>query len=157
MQTEIAQLIRDEVEIFYSRYKDLKDSTCSINLSDEKWSLKEIVGHLIDSASNNHQRIVRYQIDEELDFPDYKKDPWLAVGRYNTMDFPMLMDLFKNYNYLIAKLIEGVHDKDLEKRWMIQWDPNKPYVTLGELIPHYLDHLRIHFGHFQERLDEVLG
>jgi len=44
-----------------------------------KWSKQEILGHLIDSATNNHQRFVRMQIDNNITLPKYKQDEWVAV------------------------------------------------------------------------------
>ena len=43
-----------------------------------KWSKKEILGHLIDSAANNHQRFIRLQLAREIGLPGYEQDNWYA-------------------------------------------------------------------------------
>ena len=48
----------------------------------DKWSRKEILGHLVDSASNNHQGFVRAQLVEDLHFPPYEQGGWVTVQRY---------------------------------------------------------------------------
>ncbi len=47
-----------------------------------KWSPKEIIGHLIDSASNNHQRFVRAQFQDHLIFPGYNQEAWVEAQDY---------------------------------------------------------------------------
>ncbi len=55
-----------------------------------KWSIQEILGHLMDSAVNNHHRFVRAQEVEVLTFPDYQQDHWVGVQGYNESPWPEL-------------------------------------------------------------------
>ena len=149
--------IGDEVLLLISQacdqYKNLDDALTSKKLSSEKWTLKEIVGHLIDSASNNHQRFVRLQIESRLNFPGYGKDntKWLEIQEYNTMEFVELLKLWKQFNILICHIIQKVNPDALSHTWVI----NNTEMTLEALIVDYLRHLKDHLIHFNERLNEV--
>lgn len=149
-----AKKLQESTEQFYNRYKEIKDSTAEIKLSPDKWTLKEIVGHLIDSASNNHQRFIRFQINDSLEFPDYDKDQWLSAFNYNTMKLSELITLHKSFNDLIAMLIKAADKKSLKKRWNINGGETAS-ITFKELMLHYLEHCTTHFIHFADRLNEI--
>src|SRR5258705_13268704 len=66
--------------------------------SPERWTRKEVVGHLIDSASNNHQRFVRGQIASGQDFPGYEQEQWVRIQCYQGARWANLIDLWRAYN-----------------------------------------------------------
>src|ERR1051325_9895176 len=66
----------------YDQLVKISDSESAMPLSDGKWSRKEVLGHLIDSASNNHQRFVRAQLAENHSFPGYQQESWVARQGY---------------------------------------------------------------------------
>lgn len=134
----------------YEKYHNLDDKFTSINLSDDKWSLKEIIGHLIDSASNNHQRFVRLQNENILIFPVYHFD-WIKIEKFNKVKFIDLISLFKYFNILLAHLIENVSESKLPNIW----EREDKEVTLKEIMTDYLRHLKDHIKHFEERLNEL--
>lgn len=72
------------------------------------WSAKEIIGHLIDSASNNHQRFVRAQFKDDLIFPGYEQDGWVAAQRYQDAPWPELVMLWRDFNLHIARVMAAV-------------------------------------------------
>ena len=81
MNTEDAQRwgrlaadIENTVSDAYKRFKSFSEEAVCHRNTPADWSAKEIIGHLIDSASNNHQRFVRLQVADGLDFPDYQQD-----------------------------------------------------------------------------------
>ena len=67
----------------YQRLIRLSDKTIKARQNPGDWSVKEIVGHLIDSASNNHQRFVRLQVADGLVLPDYSQDNDTCVDSLN--------------------------------------------------------------------------
>ena len=87
LASDIEQTVNDA----YNRMKDLPDEAIMLRPHPGDWSVKEIVGHLVDSASNNHQRFVRLQIDDDLVFPDYSRNnlDWVAIQRYQEIPFAM--------------------------------------------------------------------
>jgi len=146
---KISNELIDIINNFYEKYKNLDDKFCSINLSKDKWSLKEIIGHLIDSASNNHQRFIRLQLTEELDFPDYHYS-WIEIEKFNKMKFIDILSLWKNYNILLGHLIKNVKKEALKNFW----NNEDKKLTLEFIMTNYLKHLKEHINHFDERSKE---
>jgi DinB family protein len=101
-----------------------------------KWSAKEIVGHLVDSASNNHQRFVRAQFQEDLVFAGYAQDEWVAAQRYQDASWPHLLTLWHHYNLHIAHVIEVM--------------PADRFATLDALMRDYVAHLHHHLRQLRE-------
>lgn len=147
----LKKLVKD----FFSEFKELDNNITSINLTKNSWSLKEIIGHLIDSASNNHQRFVRFQLSDHLEYPDYNRDDWLKIQKYNSMNFSDLISLFAYFNKLLENIILNIEVKCLQNKWEIDWDESSSFITLEDLIIHYIDHLGGHIIHFKERLTEI--
>src|SRR5262245_18098090 len=75
-----------------------------------EWAGKEVLGHLIDSATNNHQRIVRAALAGELRFPGYEQDGWVRSQDYIGADWRVLIDLCSSLNLHLAHVIARVPD-----------------------------------------------
>ena len=147
---ELGSIIND----FYNKYKDMDNKITSKKPGVDRWTLKEIVGHLIDSASNNHQRFVRLQIVDELIFPGYGKDnsKWLEIAKYNEMNFSDIMLLWKQYNILIGNIIKGADESKFKNRWK---NSEGDKQTLKDLMTDYVRHIKDHVKHFEETLEEI--
>ncbi len=119
-----------------------------------KWSPKEIVGHLIDSASNNHQRFVRAQFTDELIFSGYEQESWVRVQNYQGKDWTELVQLWKLYNqhilYLVALIPEETRTRLRARHNLHQIASDtiseNESVTLDFFIRDYLDHMKKHLG-----------
>ena len=119
-----------------------------------KWSPKEIIGHLIDSASNNHQRFVRAQFSDDLVFAGYEQEGWVRVQDYQGEPWPELVQLWKLYNQHILHLMSLVPE---ETRRKLRYQHNlhqiasdslsedEP-VTLEWFMRDYVDHLKKHLS-----------
>ncbi|MGA9294462.1 MAG: DinB family protein [Ignavibacteriaceae bacterium] len=105
------------------------------------WSKKEILGHLIDSASNNHQRFVRGAQNAAMDFPVYKQDPWVEVQHYIEMEWSNLIELFYQYNYHISRVIDFLPPDSLNN--LCNMGKENP-ATIKFVIEDYLRHLKHH-------------
>ncbi len=107
------------------------------------WSRKQVLGHLIDSASNNHQRFVRAALQTSLDFPGYDQDGCVRVQAVEEADWTPLVSLWAGYNRYLAHVIAHLPDSKLETLCRIGLD--EP-VTLRFLAEDYLRHLLHHLG-----------
>jgi hypothetical protein len=107
----------------------------------DRWSKQEMLGHLVDSAANNHQRIVRGALNLAGDFPPYQQDLWVATQRYNEADWPGLVELFAQYNLHLARVIEHLPSHILDNPCSV--GKEEP-VTLRFVIDDYLRHLGHH-------------
>lgn len=122
--------------------------------ADGKWSPKEIVGHLIDSAANNHQRFVRAQFTDDLDFPGYEQEAWVAAQCYQSESWPQLVALWRAYNQHLQHVVSCVSEEKLKQLRArhsldrIAWrlvGADKP-ATLEYLIRDYIAHLKHHLS-----------
>ncbi|MBL7775260.1 MAG: DinB family protein [Saprospiraceae bacterium] len=78
-----------------------------------KWAPVEIVGHLIDSASNNHGRFLRAQQSDALLGLPYDQDFWVERQQYRQADWTELVGLWAGFNRLIARLMDATPEKAL--------------------------------------------
>lgn len=106
-----------------------------------KWLRKEVLGHLIDSAANNHQRFVRAQLQGELSFPGYQQNGWVDVQAYRDEPWADLVDLWRSYNLHLLHLMSRVPEELLLTVCTI--GTNEP-VTLGYLMEDYVVHMKHH-------------
>ena len=107
------------------------------------WSRKQVLGHLIDSASNNHQRFVRAALQTSLEFPGYDQDGCVRVQAVDEADWTLLVSLWAGYNRYLAHVIAHLPASKLETLCRIGSD--EP-VTLRFLAEDYLNHLLHHLG-----------
>lgn len=107
------------------------------------WSRKQVIAHLIDSASNNHQRFVRAVQQTSLDFPGYDQDGNMHVQAPQEADWPLLISLWASYNRYLAHVIARLPESKLDTPCRI--GSGKP-VTLDFLARDYLTHLVHHLG-----------
>ena len=113
------------------------------------WSPKEVLGHLIDSAANNHQRFVRAQQTDRLTLPGYEQNHWVASQGYQDADWPHLVALWTHMNLHLADVIDRVPPAKYSVSCVI--GDSQP-VTLEFIIADYLGHLRHHMAQIRERL-----
>jgi hypothetical protein len=105
------------------------------------WSRKQVLGHLIDSASNNHQCFVRAALQGSLDFPGYDQQGSVQVQAVEQAPWPALIALWASYNRYLAHVIGHLPPAQLEAACRI--GSNEP-VTLRFLVEDYLRHLLHH-------------
>ena len=129
------------------QFRRITDSDSQKVVSPEKWSKKQVLGHLIDSAANNHQRFIRAQLGPELAFPGYEQEAWVAVQHYQDESWDALVALWQHYNQHLLHVMECVPGDRLSRRCVI--GDNDP-VTLEFLMKDYVVHLKHH-------LEQILG
>jgi|SRR6185369_15740986 len=149
--SETAAEIESLIELWRLKLLGLDAKRVHEKLAADRWAISEVVGHLVDSACNNHQRFVRAQHCQELVFPKYEQNEWVAAANYRQCDWDSLVELWFHYNRQLAVLIRNIPDAKLATRCTIT--PYEP-CTLEFLVHDYLDHLRHHFAKLTERLDQ---
>ena len=105
------------------------------------WSRKQVIGHLIDSASNNHQRFVRASLQTSLEFPGYDQNGNVSVQAPQEADWLLLVSLWTAYNRYLAHVIAHLPDSKLQTPCRI--GSGEP-VTLAFLASDYVTHLVHH-------------
>ncbi len=123
------------------RLRLMQPRDVSVSPAAGKWSRKEILGHLIDSALNNHQRFVRAQLSDELSFPGYAQTDWVRLQGYADGEWQKLIDLWAALNRHIAQVISRIPSEKMRTPCRIgDGDP----VTLEALIADYIRHVAHH-------------
>lgn len=149
---EFLEDFRNTIVSATARLRDIPETHSGRKDSPSEWSAKETIGHLIDSAANNHQRFVRAQFTDELVFPGYEQDQWVSSQNYRNESWPELIQLWSSYNLHLVHVASAVPEDVLTKprsRHSLDQiafdlvDKNDP-ATLEYLIRDYLDHLRHH-------------
>ena len=105
----------------------------------EKWSKKQILGHLIDSAANNHHRFVRAQFEKSPTI-FYDSDKWNAAGHYHKMSTESVVVFWRAYNAFLANLLRQIPEENYSRLC----DTGGDQVTLGFVIVDYVVHLEHH-------------
>jgi hypothetical protein len=129
------------IEETETRLSAISESESATRSGAGKWSRKEILGHLIDSASNNHQRFVRAQLDGALNFPGYQQDSWNRAQHYQSEPWSNLVQLWASYNRHLAHVIAAIPDEAGPQICVI--GGGAP-VTLEFLVNSYVVHLEHH-------------
>ena len=106
------------------------------------WSRKQVLGHLIDSASNNHQRFVRACLEESLEFPSYDQEGCVRLQAPQETDWALLISLWTEYNRYLAHIITRLPPNKLETSCHIGKEGSMPLrlVATG-YVNHLLHHL----------------
>jgi len=139
--TQIANELSQIVQSAAERLRSISAAEAGYKPSEAKWSQKEVIGHLIDSAANNHQRFVRAQQANELVSPTYDQEQWVSLQDYNSTSWPDLKELRRLYNLHLVHVIRRIPAEKLQVKCTIG---GKEPVTLGSVIDQYLAHLKHH-------------
>lgn len=108
---------------------------------DGKWTRKQVLGHLVDSALNNYHRVIRAQTGDELRFPDYQQRHWVDAGGYGEREWADLVQLWSQLNRQLAHAIARVPAEALARPCHI--GAGAP-VTLEFIVRDYPRHLQHH-------------
>jgi hypothetical protein len=139
----------------------IMEADAAIPRAPGKWSRKEIIGHLIDSASNNHQRFVRAQFTDELMCPTYDQDAWVRSQCYREAPWRELVLLFALFNLQLARVMDAIpaeiramprarHNLD---RVAFRTIPASEPATLEYFMRDYVVHLEHHLAQIFESLN----
>jgi hypothetical protein len=138
---ELAEDLRGALAAGLRRLNASFDAQSSAgNSAPGKWSAKEVIGHLIDSALNNHQRVVRLNIDTRVDLPGYQQNEWVRVQGYADRSWFDLLKLWEVVNLHLAEAIQRTPKHSLEHTWF--YDGER--VPLGHIIEDYTAHMNHH-------------
>jgi hypothetical protein len=135
-----------------ARLRALSGAEAAVRPAPGKWSRKEIIGHLIDSATNNHGRFVRAQLQDDLVFDGYEQSEWVDVQRYQEREWADLVLLWQSLNHHIAHVMQTTGTNALTKRRArhnldrLAWEPVSPSepTTLEYFMRDHVEHLKHH-------------
>lgn len=136
------QVLKNIIDAELQRFQNISEQEWSYKSSPEKWSKKEIIGHLCDSALTNIRRFVVTQYKENENIV-YDQNFWVKAQNYQNVPTTDLIDLWKSLNYQIVHVVENIPDEALQRT--CDTTKTKPQVfTLEFIINDYVDHLQHH-------------
>ena len=146
------QFILQLIEVWKPRLLALSEETISDRKNSQNRSIRQILGHLFDSVSNNTHRIVHLQYREDpMTFPNYategNNDRWIAIQDYQHENWHNLVQLWKYANLHLIHVVRNVDLDKLENQWISGEDG---LISLRENIEGYLPHLELHLREIEE-------
>lgn len=144
----IAKEIRNLINKTAGPLADMNPQNVMLKETSNTWSKKEILGHLIDSAANNHQRFIRASCNSAADFPIYNQDEWVRIQWYNDSSWEELVELWFAYNRHLSDLIERIPNDAKSSPCNIG---KEGPVTLEFVVKDYLRHLQHHLKNILEK------
>ncbi|MGD0583306.1 MAG: DinB family protein [Bacteroidales bacterium] len=155
-----AEAITSEIlkltDIWEKRLNELPDEVISVRRNSQNRTIKQILGHLIDSASNNVHRIIHLQYQPgPFEFPNYatfgNNDRWIAIQNYQDEEWKSMIQLWKYLNFHLCHVIENVNDEHLGKEWIA--GPGRK-LTLESMIAAYTPHFNLHLTEIDELIKQ---
>jgi len=146
--TKLRALI-DEVPL---RLVKLPPSKVDLKPSPTQWSPKEELGHLLDSAANNHQRIVRTQLEDKPKMPGYDSNGWVKLHRYQQRIWPEMIELWRAFNQQLLVAAEAVPDTAWSRTCTVA--DSQP-LTLKYVFEDYIEHMIHHLRHIGIEVDNL--
>jgi hypothetical protein len=147
MALALGSLLTQTIERELPSLRKLSEQSSSLARGPGKWSPKEELGHLIDSAANNHIRFVCAALEPEFRGPGYSQDDWVRLHGYGGLPWETILNVWFQYNVLLAALVERISEDRLKTLCFIGANPA---VTLGFVIEDYILHMQHH-------IDQLLG
>jgi|SRR5580700_1887440 hypothetical protein len=102
---ELSEKLISVIDAAEPRLRKVSEAESEKPVLSGGWSRKQVLGHLIDSASNNHQRFVRAVLQSSLDFPGYEQDENIRLQAPQQADWLLLISLWAAYNRYLAHII----------------------------------------------------
>jgi hypothetical protein len=143
MPTRLAQQFRTELDALHTVLLSLPPELADTPWRAGGWTRKQIVGHLLDSATNNRQRFVRAATDGSFAGPNYAQEPWVAAHGYAQQPWPTLLRWWQVEHEILAAVVDRIPAERLEASCAVGDDAP---VSLRFLIEDYLRHQRWHLA-----------
>ncbi|SPE41865.1 conserved hypothetical protein [Candidatus Sulfopaludibacter sp. SbA3] len=138
---DLSALLSDTIARELPRLRAVSEEQATTPRGQGKWSPKEELGHLIDSAANNHLRFVGGATAPEFRGPGYAQEEWVRLHRYSHMPWEEIVAFWFQYNRLLARLVAAIPAGQMETKCTVGVGPA---VTLGYLIEDYVVHMQHH-------------
>jgi hypothetical protein len=142
MQTLIS--LRALLQVVPGRLAKLSEAQANNEPTPSSWSPKEELGHLLDSAANNHQRIVRAQLQDAPVMAGYEQNRWVEIHAYQRRNWDELIKIWEALNLQLLAAAEAVPASAWSRTLTVAG--SEP-LTLHSVFDDYLVHMRHHLQH----------
>lgn len=146
------------IESTAPRLLQISESKSEETRPQDGWSSKQIIGHLIDSAANNHARFVLAQLKGDLVFPGYDQNHWVESQQYQKAPWTQLVELWRAYNLHLVHVMSVVPKEKLKNTCTQHSLQTIAFKTVGESEPTTLEYLmKDYVVHLKHHLGQVFG
>ena len=149
---ETIAVMRTLLDLVPGRLKQMSREQAESKPAPAQWSAKEELGHLLDSAANNHQRIVRVQLEDKLAMPGYDQTKWVRIHSYQARDWNELVGLWTALNHQLVTAAETVPQSAWSHTLTIG---NGQPVTLEFVFEDYVAHMVHHLEHIGIEVSDI--
>ena len=139
--TELAQKFRADLDDVHRVLSSVPEALADVPWRVGGWTRKQIVGHLLDSATNNRQRFVRATSEGFFNGRNYDQDAWVAAHGYTEQSWQTLLNWWEAEHEILMAIVDRIPEERLEAECVM--DADGP-VTLRFLIEDYVTHQRWH-------------
>jgi hypothetical protein len=147
MPSELGRIFQRRLAQAETRLNGIGEQQAAEPYRPGGWLRKEVLGHLLDSAANNHQRFVRAALDGHYEGPGYEQAGWVRLHGYSALSWAALLGSWRDRNAVLARIVERIEEQRLQAPCTV--GDGAP-VTLQFLIEDYLRHLDHH-------VDQITG
>jgi hypothetical protein len=133
-----------------TRFEHVDEARTTVSPRPGGWCAREIIGHLIDSACNNHRRFVTGQLPHTTMFEGYEQDAWVSHQQYAREPWRALVTLWAAYNRHLAHVMAATSDAAAARALPTTWGDGE--ITLAFLMEDYVVHLRHHVAQLRSLL-----
>lgn len=148
---EVLKEFQDTLESAYQKLYAMPAALTESPWAQGKWTRKQVLGHLIDSASTNHQRFVRGQLSKHAVIPGYNPDQWVEVQKYQELPWLTILNLWYAYNQHLLGIASKIESDKLDN--VIQIAGESFEAPLRWWVTDYVRHLRHHLGQVFNGID----
>ena len=150
--TDLGQKLLNTIEEHKAALRALDSSAVGVKPHPDKWSRKEILGHLIDSACNNHRRFMIVQFKDDMIFSGYAQDQWVEYQDYQNAEWSQLVDLWEHYNLHLVRVINNIpngilyRENEEHNLHLVAFRPvpKEDKATMAYFIDDYIEHIHHH-------------
>ena len=142
------------IQFWTPKLMSLNLNVISNNLNSQKRNINQIIGHMVDSVSNNTHRIIHLQYQKcPLEFPNYatngNNDRWIEIQNYNDENWSDLVNLWKFGHLHFIHVSENINEKKLEEVWNAG---NNQMISLENMVYDFYRHFKLHISEIEELL-----
>ncbi|TAL71321.1 MAG: DinB family protein [Bacteroidetes bacterium] len=143
------------IEIWEPKLSAMPEKILTTRRNNQNRTIKQILGHLIDSTSNNIHRVVHLQYQKSpFEFPNYatfgNNDRWIAIQNYQNEDWKAMIQLWKFSLLHYCHMVRNIDESRFENEWIAAPDRK---ITLRSLLVEFLKHLKLHLSEIDDLIE----
>lgn len=150
------QEMRDQIGLWEKKLHSLSEDVITTRRNSQNRTIKQILGHMVDSATNNTHRVIHLQYQESpCHYPDYanlgNNDRWIAIQNYQEESWEELIQVWKYTNLHYLHVVRQIDPEKLRMEWISALDQR---ITLEAMVMDYPRHFSLHLQEMEELINQ---